>query len=243
MNLVFVFLAAFTLATDAYERGVETSVPKEREEAFNEALNLYMQLPQPSRGGGALYYNIGNTFYQLGEYPYALLYYAKASRRMPREELPAHNIGLAREKAGLPPKEPPSIFQEIFFFHSFFSFSSRMQAFMLFSFLSFLLISLSIWFPLRFFKMSALCTGVLTTLFLLSLAYTHYVEPLEGVLVKSTPLYRDDSTAYAPVTPQPATAGQEVRILKVTKEGSWLQVEAENGQVGYVKEDALRLID
>ncbi|MEX1013091.1 MAG: hypothetical protein WD595_02735 [Waddliaceae bacterium] len=242
MNIIFVFLASLALAGDAYERGVETSVPKEREEAFNEALNLYMQLPQPKRGGGALYYNIGNTFYQLGEYPYALLYYAKASKQMPESQALDHNISLAREKAGLPPKEPSSIFKNIFFFHTFFSFSSRMQFFLSFSFLSFALFSLHIWFPLRFFKLSSICMGLFAALFLLSLAYTRYIEPMRAILVKSTSLYRDDSTAYAPVRSEPAKAGQEAIILNITKEGMWLQIETEDGELGYVQKRALQVI-
>jgi hypothetical protein len=84
--------------------------------------------------------------------------------------------------------------------------------------------------------------GVCYLLFLMSLLYSRYVEALEGVLVKSTFLYRDKGKEYAKVLDHPSSTGLKVQILDVQANGTWLKILTPDGTLGYVPAESIRLI-
>ena len=68
-----------------YSQGVSAATVAGQSAAFNAALDEFLGLEaagNPVFGSGKLYYNIGNTYFQLEEYPRAILYYARAERLM-----------------------------------------------------------------------------------------------------------------------------------------------------------------
>lgn len=64
---------------------------------YPEALAEYIQLEQGGVVSAALYYNIGNCYYQLGELGYAILYYIRAQRIDPGDEDIDNNLEFARQ--------------------------------------------------------------------------------------------------------------------------------------------------
>ena len=88
------------------------SIPKNAEEAkaaydagqFRRALDYYVSKIDPRHVSPALLYNMGNCFYQLGDYPRALICYERARRLQPRNADISGNLELTRSKLGLPPK-------------------------------------------------------------------------------------------------------------------------------------------
>ena len=74
---------------------------------FDEALEHYAQILDDGLESGELYYNIGNTYFKLGELGPAILYYERARRLMPGDGDLLANLELARsltadEMASLP---------------------------------------------------------------------------------------------------------------------------------------------
>jgi tetratricopeptide (TPR) repeat protein len=57
-----------------------------QEGKFNEALEHYKKLENLGYQSGALYYNMGNTYYKLGAVGYAILYYEKAAKLIGNDE-------------------------------------------------------------------------------------------------------------------------------------------------------------
>ncbi len=79
---------------------------------YREALSLYASLDSLGYQSGELYFNLGNTYYKLGQIGKAILYYEKAKRFMEDDEDLKVNLelALARTKDKIP--ELPKFFLE-----------------------------------------------------------------------------------------------------------------------------------
>ena len=71
---------------------------------FRQALDYYASKIDPRSVSPALLYNMGNCFYQLGDYPRALVCYERAHYLQPRDSDITGNLELTRRKLLLPPK-------------------------------------------------------------------------------------------------------------------------------------------
>ena len=234
-----------TEADSSYKAGEQATTIAEREKAFNQALTLYHQLEekhQPEFGSGKLYFNLANTYFQLGQYPLALLYYHKASALMPREERVTFNLKMAKEKLGLVDETKPSAFERIFFFHTKLSLPERLEIFFWLSLIVLACCSYLIWNKKKWVKNALIVSFSLWVLMLLSLCYTRYISPLEGLIVNPTALYRDAGFQYEKVTENPVMPGSKVEILDVLPNRKWLKITTNDGQMGYVPQESIRRI-
>jgi tetratricopeptide (TPR) repeat protein len=228
-----------------YVKGEQAQSLGEREDAFNQSLLYYTELEtqyQPIYGNGKLYYNIGNSYFQLGEYPFAALYYYRAKKLMPREDFVAVNLSMTLDKLGISEKQEESVFQKLFFYHFLFSIPEKLQLFFIISLVAVLSSSLYIWTRFRFFKNTGVVFGFFAVLLLISFGFSHYIAPIEAVLVKSSALYRDAGYQYAKVQEAPVLSGSKLEVLDVIQKGEWLKVKTQTGDLGYVPQEALRII-
>jgi len=110
------FLALPASAADTEEpqaAATETAtMPRTQDEAktaydagqFRQALDYYASKIDPRSVSPALLYNMGNCFYQLGDYPRALVCYERAKYLQPRDSDITGNLELTRRKLLLPQK-------------------------------------------------------------------------------------------------------------------------------------------
>jgi len=63
---------------------------------LSRALNIYQDLVQQGFEGAALYYDLGNVYFKMGERGRAVLWYERARRLAPRDSDIQFNLGLAR---------------------------------------------------------------------------------------------------------------------------------------------------
>lgn len=61
------------------------------------AVDEYNKLIDDGYSGVSLYYNLGNTYYRIGQVGYAILYYEKALAISPGDEDVLHNLELAKQ--------------------------------------------------------------------------------------------------------------------------------------------------
>lgn len=232
-------------AYTSYTAGENAKTLGERKDAFNRALTLYTSLEkenEPIYGDGKLYYNIGNTYYQLEEYPWAILYYYRALSLMPGNEKVLNNLKMALNKMKISQSLEPDIYEKIFFFHSTYSLPERLRFFFLFGVLSLVLLSAYIWRPLRILSALALFAGTISLIFFVSTIFTHYISPIEAVIVQPASLHRDAGDQYAEVKKEPVAAGTKVEVLAITSNGKWLKILTPDGILGYVSNAQIRLI-
>lgn len=237
--------ASLAEALSSYEAGEKASSIGQRQADFNKALALYMALEetyQPIYGNGKLYYNIGNTYFQLEQYPHAILYYSRALNLMPQDVRIARNLELAQSKLGIAPASDQSVFSQIFFFHTRLATPEKLQFFFCLSVLWFILASFHIWRPDRWLKTGIFVVGLLVAVLFASLAYTYYLSPTEAIIVRGTAFYRDAGEQYAKVMDTPILPGTKVQVLDVLQNGTWLKITTPDGTLGYIPNPAARII-
>ena len=66
------------------------------ENAFDSALVLYKDIVEQGYSSASLFYNIGNTYYKLRNYPLAIYYYEKSLKLDPNNDDTKHNIEIAQ---------------------------------------------------------------------------------------------------------------------------------------------------
>lgn len=236
-------------AYKSYVDGEKAETIAQREEHFNRALTLYTALEkkfQPRFGNGKLYYNIANNYFQLGEYSTAVLYYYRALKLSPQDERVIRNLSIAQEKLeikpNLTPNENHSFSRQLFFFLPTFSLPQHLQLFFFIGVILFLIISLWIWQRENWLKKLAIFFGFFWIIQLLSLGFVYYFSPIEAVVITSTSIYRDAGEQYAKASDKPILSGTKVTVIEILQEGKWLKIVTPNDKVGYVPNQAIRLI-
>lgn len=232
-------------AEKAYQQGENSSVISARMEAFNRALSIYTALEKenhPINGNGKLYYNIGNTYFQLEEYPLAIFYYYQAHALMPQSEAVIQNLNIALEKQKLPLLIANS-FPKLLFFHYVFSLPQRYQLFSGATLVTFFLSSAWIWLRSRYLKWCISASLIISIVFFLSICYSQYLAPAEGVVIEASGLYRDAGMQYAKVREEPIRAGTKVEVIAIEQHGLWLKILTADGVLGYIPQKNLRLLE
>lgn len=231
-------------ADKTYHGGESASTLSERKQAFNHALDLFLQLDneyQPNFGNGKLSYNIGNTYFQLGEYPLAAFYYKKAKKLMPRSEVIERSLSQTEQKLGLTPKKTSDLFSS-FLLNPWLSLPERLQGFFVTALMMLILASAWIWNKIRWLLYLTIIAIIPFSFLLLNLTLTYYFAPIEAVVIHATELRRDAGTEYATVTPKPIQGGTTVEVLGGSSNGQWLKVITPEGVLGYMPASAARVL-
>ncbi|MCB1119647.1 MAG: tetratricopeptide repeat protein [Chlamydiia bacterium] len=237
--LIFLSLHALTStetllqsAEQAYHKGEKAKNLAERELAFNTALKHYLQLEKtyhPNFGNGKLYYNLGNTYFQLENYPRALYAYTLAHKLDPYTPRIEQSLKTTLKKLDLP--DTPSPFYEQL------PLTRLLQIYALLLLITFLCLSLTIWKKLP--RLPSLLSLTLFCLFSLFWLIRFYFIPLEALLITSSPLYRDAGTEYTTLTTLPP--GASIRVLSLKNNGTWAHVTTPDNTRGYLPTDTFLL--
>lgn len=226
-----------------YRHGLEASTLAERELYFNDALRLYLDL-ETSYGAqdtsGALPYNIGNSYFQLGELPRALLYYYRALHRNPGHLAAQKNLQLALARGPAPIAEETALPSHLF--STSLGPNRRLfQWFIGLALASTLLASLAIWRPsTRLWKWLALLIALITIVPLLLVSWHQLLVGPKAVLLRATPLYHLVDGQLLPLEQEPPlSAGTLVELVGETQQGHWWQLLTPNGRTGYVPAERL----
>lgn len=228
-----------------YKAGEEAKTPLQRKEAFNRSLESLLTLEEryrPTHGNGILYLNIGNNFYQLEDYPRAILYYNKALALRPRDENVAKLLEAAQAKINIIEKPNSSVLKKLFFIQSYYSIPEQLQIFTFLTAMAVASASAYLWFKRQWIYSTFIVSIVIGSLIFLGLIATYYFSPLEGVIIRSSALYRDAGDQYAKVIDDPLPSGQKVTIINLSPNGKWLKIETGNGVFGYVPYESLQMI-
>lgn len=233
-------------AEDYYYKGEQAKTVVERKEAFNQALKLYSDREErdpSSFANGNLYYNMGNTYFQLNEYGWAVYYYYRALKLQPRNEKITRNLNITLSKLGLPEYKENGVFYNLLFFQHYLSLSEQIKILFLFSLIIITIVSLYLWGVIHSMKALLILPVICWFILIITIGYSLYFSPLEGVMVENSTLYRDAGEHFAKASEAPVREGSKLKVLDVVLNGSWLKVLTPQGTVGYIPNKAIRLID
>lgn len=230
-----------------YQQGEQARTLLEREKAFNQALGLYLKLSDLiAHPSGQLNQAIANSYDQLEEYAWSILYNERALQLEPRNAGILNRIASAREKLGLKLNEKSFSFSQTLLLNSILSWGQRIELFFWLFLLIICLLSLMIWLPSSQFKnccqIASTILSALSFLLLFNLMIDFYFSPIEGVLINSTGYYREPDIKQPQLTALPLRAGMKIRILAAYSQGSWLKVEDTKGLIGYIPATSIRII-
>jgi tetratricopeptide (TPR) repeat protein len=232
-------------AEESYRNGESATTIFARKEAFNSALTLFLQLEneyKPDFGNGKLSFNTGNTYFQLGEYPLALLYYKRAQQLMPRSDLVKRNLLQTYQKLNLPPQNRSGLLHTLSL-APWISLPERLQLFFIAALLTLFSACMWLWTKKKWLANISIITLFLSVPLLLNLVLTYYLSPIEAILIQSTDLHRDAGKEYAKVSEQPLPPGSTLEVVGTSPNGKWVKVFLPNKEFGYVPSDTIRLIN
>lgn len=220
---------AIDIGMQLYTAGEKAEKPEERKKAFNAALFYYVH-QQDAGKSGELFYDIGNCYYQLGEYGSAVLYYYRALEFLPREEKIYTNLSIAAKKLGFE-EEKPAAFPLFYLQFSLFERSLALVASMLIAFAFF---SCNLWSPHRVFLRLARLGACGVGLFAITLLWSAFLAPIYAVVISPTPLYQGPGVNYARISKGPLSPGTKVEVVEVVANGGWMSVKLSSGERGYL---------
>ncbi|MET1055548.1 MAG: tetratricopeptide repeat protein [Pedobacter sp.] len=213
---------------------------------YAEALDVYEKIISGGQHSPAVYFNMGNASYKLGDLPSALLYYEKAHELAPNDEEINANIRLANSKTRDKIEEVPEFFMSRWWTSVYLSYSADTLAVisLLLSFFgSFFLIiyffalRISIKKPAFFISLFCFAAG-LSSIFILS-RQVSYFEQQHGIVFNS-PVYVKSAPAEDSRSLFLIHEGLKVSILEVGQH--WVKVRLPNGNEGWIKSADLREI-
>ncbi len=208
---------------------------------YSEALRLYSELSKQGQSSPHLSYNLGNTYFRLGDTGNAIMHYERARIFMPRDANLNFNLGYVRDRirdAIEPPSQP---FGTIFFWLDSFS---PDEIFIIFSIINFLFFSVLI---LRMF-MNKEWTFIVLIIFLVA-----WLGAGVSFGVKYYQVASDNRAAIlapeAPVLAGPDSKDTELfklhagAIVKTEKkEGSWSLIKIQGDKRGWIPDSSIGMI-
>lgn len=212
----------------SYNAGVESSTIAGRESSFNAVLTLLQELQLES---GEYYYDVGNAYYQLEQYPWALFYFIKARKMLPRDADIKKNIQATLEKLELKSPVPRSWIPV--------SESEELAAIQVLVLVTTVLFSRRIWAEDAWTKFVSRVALGLTLLSLVFVTARYYFTPEQGVLVNAAIIYKNPGTQYERVFLDPLPPGTVLEIIGEAEQGAWTKTVNKEGVVGYVQTDKL----
>lgn len=245
-HLIFLYLPFLTAQTSedilkeaqvSYQEGEKENSYQGRNRAFNKALHFYQLLEQEYPQSADLDQALGDAYFQLNEYPWAILYYQRALKEKFSDPLLLSRLKTVQERLGLTSLED----QKTVSYHFFFYLSQ--QTILLFGviFMTFIAFTYTIWFPNVWIKKWAIASTIFLCLLVGNALFFYYFSPLEAIIIKTTGLYRAPDWNQSQLTSEPLLAGSKVQIVQITEDGNWLKIN-DKGLVGYIPIENLRPI-
>ena len=193
----------------------------------------------------AIYYNLGNAYYRLGDVGRSVLNYRRAERLDPGDAGITSNLRLARQRVTplIKPTEEAQIWRQLFFWHFSTSRSARLWAGIMLSSLGWALLLLAVWMRRRAWGIVA---GIVVLHGLgagLSVAWDLRSESQTppAVIVHGEPILRlgrgegQDAALSDPLGP-----GIELAVL--SERAGWLEVALVDGQMGWLPADGVEFV-
>jgi len=248
LSFLFLSLAAGVLAVAPdFALKWEQASQAYREQRFDEARITYERLVQEGIRNPRLYYNLGNTWFQLGEEGKAAWMYEKALALSPRLEDARKNLRLARAGTPSPESHAFILFQPIERLASRYTAGEWAAALLILSFpVSILAVFwiLSRRRILRCLAMWMTLAGALVMIVTGAVFASRYIETEwrdYGVVLRAGAVVRN-APASAAEAYYEASEGERYLITESNMAGWYRVKNPDTGRVGYLPEDAVGLI-
>lgn len=246
--ILLLFIIGFSFISEAKAQNPEELLTKANslynESAFDSALVTYKSILDQGYSSATLYYNIGNTYYKLRNYPLAIYYYEKSLKLEPNNEDTKHNIEIAKLFITDKIEAVPELFIKTWWNKLSNSFTINTWAIitLVLTGLSLICIFFYITANTRVLKKSMFFTGLLmiilmTISFSISFRKYNYIHTQnEGIIITPT-ITTKSSPSSSSVDLFVLHEGSKVKILDNTD--GWEKIKIANGSIGWLPSSAV----
>ncbi len=214
---------------------------------YEVAIKIYEPLVNKGYASPVLFYNLGNSYFKLGNMPMAILFYEKARKLAPNDSEIAHNIRLANTRIVDKFEAVPTLFYVRWYQNvkNLLSPDRMAQASLTFIALFWVLLGIYFFARRRLMRILSFYAAILFILlgsFSMVLAYQAHHElltPTEAIVmepsigVKSSPDIKSTDQFVI-------HEGTKVRVMD--RIGEWKEIGIDNGNTGWIQSNAIREI-
>ena len=250
MRLLFsilVLLNSLLIFSQNVSSGFEVGNNYYQRAEYDSALIYYQSIIEEGKTSPALYYNIGNAYYKKGLLAEAILYYERAAQLSPVDVDISQNLEIAR--AGTIDKiDPlPQIFYKQWINELKNFFSPDTWAIFTVVFIWLFFISLAVYVLSRIPSTRKLFFVSAIILFILMISSAWISYDRYGDITNSNSAIVFDTSVYVKSSPEEKSTnlfmlheGTKVEILEELR--NWRKIKLVNGSVGWIREEAIRVI-
>lgn len=241
--LIIMFLIGSILATEIKAQNPEELLSKANElynqHAYDSAAVVYESIINKGYSSATLYYNLGNTYYKLRNYPISILYYEKSLKLDPNNEDTQHNIEIARTFISDKIEPVPELFLKSWWNKLSNLFTLNTWAIISLIVLGSLLVSIFLYLTTRtralkksMFFLSIILAIVTISTFSITTKKNNYIKSKnEGIIITPTITVKS-SPSTSSVDLFVLHEGSKVKILDNT--GEWDKIKIANGSIGWI---------
>jgi tetratricopeptide (TPR) repeat protein len=234
-------------ALNAFDQAIAVAQTKPAlaEQLYRNAAAGFEALLQSGLNNPALEYNLGNTYFRLGQLGRAILHYRRAHQLDPADKKLSSNLDYARRQVepNIRPSGETRLLQDLLFLHYRTSLPQRFWAAALLSALGWLLLIIRLRWPSR----PPLVAGIILILLGLSFSASAVWQTNDQTKRPSAVVVEDDvilrlgrGEGSDAALKQPLGPGVELRVLQ--QRGDWVEVHLQNNQAGWLPASAVQRI-
>lgn len=212
---------------------------------YNKAISFYTELLDNGFVTGNIYYNIGNSYYRLGERGKALLYYKKASSYIIQDEALFANTAFVKSLLGITEIDEDYLWYEKIFIGIRDAFSTHLWFYLSWClFLMMLIMAIVGILRLTQRNMCIVISWSIGAMFLITIFFfinsykTYYKAERALVIVPKAEVRY--SPSYAGVIGFEINEGMEIEIL--SREAEWSQIRFGRNKNGWVETEVIEKI-
>jgi tetratricopeptide (TPR) repeat protein len=209
---------------------------------YDKAVAAYTEIIEQGYENGNLYYNLGNSYFKMGEIGKALLNYERARRLIPRDSDLESNYRHARSliKGSVPQAKRFWIIR--FIYNTFGQFTINEITILMSIIYAFIIIALLLSIFLRIKRQVIIAALILAMLFVsasLTLAKKIDLSDKEGVIVKGSAEARFEPFMRATTH---FTLYEGMKAQTISQREGWYKIKRRDGKIGWIEADTLEII-
>lgn len=214
------------------------------ESAYDSAARVYEEIISKGYSSSTLYYNLGNTYYKLRNYPLAILYYEKSLKLDPNNSDTKHNINIAKAFISDKIEEVPEFFLKSWWNKLGNTFTINTWTIISLISIGIMLISLFFYFTARtrtlkksMFFICFVFIIITVCTFSISLKKYNYIKSHNEGIITSPTITVKSSPSSSSVDLFVLHEGSKVKILDNTDE--WEKIKIANGSIGWLPSSSI----
>lgn len=213
-------------AENLYQQSLSTQDAEQKSALLNQALSILLQAAPNAKVNG----EIGTILADFREFPLAAYYLRQALKNDPLSQDIKTLLKKVEIAGNLPQAPPPKELLQL---------PNWGLAVVLIVWMLVILSTLT--WPNRITHVSAILTSVFAAVLFSVHLYQIFINPIEGIIIHGTPLYHDVGGKELS-TRSPLAEGLLVTVLDVQHNGEWIKVRTEQGLIGFVNQNAIRVL-